>query len=321
MSTRWTWHGGGIEAARRHFGNTGEPWLDLSTGINPNPWPSAADAFINWQRLPEEPDLRALEAAAARHFGTDPRFVCALPGTEIGLRMAGDILGGHASWVIPSYRTHGEMFNNGSPVRPENASLSDSDVLILANPNNPTGRLFRSDDLVQRRGWLLVDEAFADTHPDASIAAKVSNERRIIVFRSFGKFFGLAGLRLGFVIAPEAIVARFRTKLGAWPVSAAAIAIGTTAYTDADWIAGMRDRLIQDASKLDALLAKHGLQAKGECPLYRLIDVDHARALFECLARRSILTRPFDYAPRWLRIGLPGNDAALERLNEALRHG
>jgi cobalamin biosynthetic protein CobC len=321
VSGRWTWHGGGIEAARRHFGERSEPWIDLSTGINPHAWPGAAAASVDWQRLPDEADLRALEKAAADYFGTESHFVCAVPGTEIGLRLAGDVLRGQASWVAPSYRTHGEMFEGTMPVLREEAANVASEVLILANPNNPDGRAQRLDSLLQRPGWLLIDEAFADANPEISIAARVGDERPLLVFRSFGKFFGLAGLRLGFVLGPEKLLSRFRAKLGAWPVSAAAIAIGSAAYQDADWIAGMRERLPRDAAALDKVLARHGLQGRGECPLFRLIETENASALFERLACRSILTRPFDYDPCWLRIGLPGNEAALARLDAALGDG
>jgi len=142
-----------------------------------------------------------------------------------------------------------------------------------------------------------------------------------VIFRSFGKFFGLAGLRLGFVIGPRAVIAKFRARLGAWPVSAASIAIGTAAYRDAAWIASSRADLHRWAAALDAVLARHGLAARGGCPLFRLVETDQAEALFERLARRAILTRPFDYDPRWLRLGLPGSEADLARLDTALTLG
>lgn len=328
MSARWTWHGGGLEAARRHFGtskNEGE-WIDLSTGINPHPWPGAADMSLDWQRLPDPEAPARLEAVAAGFFGVDARRVCAVPGSEIGLRLTGTLIGGPARHVAPGYRTHGEMIVGSAPIVRE-AARSHDGALILANPNNPDGRVTGAaalQALLDRRGpggWMLVDEAFADVDPTASIATLVDDDQRLIVFRSFGKFFGLAGVRLGFVVAPQAIVAMLRERLGAWPLSAAAIAIGTAAYADDDWIAATRRRLPTEAAALDAMLTRHGYDPTGDCPLFRLIEADDTPALFERLARRAILTRPFAGQPRWLRIGLPADGDALVRLETALADG
>lgn len=324
MSVRWTWHGGGIEAARRHFGDG--DWIDLSTGINPRAWPGAADMAVDWQRLPDPEALAELEAVAAAFFGVDARHVCAVPGSEIGLRLTGMLVCRAARHVAPSYRTHGEMLTESMPIDREAARRHDG-TLILANPNNPDGHAIGADAmqaLLNARGagdWLLVDEAFADVDPTASVATSVDDGARLIVFRSFGKFFGLAGARLGFVIAPQTIVAALRERLGAWPLSAAAIAIGTAAYADRDWIAATRARLPTEAATLDGLLARQGRRAIGDCPLFRLIEVDDAQALFERLARRAILTRPFADQPSCLRIGLPADADARARLEAALADG
>lgn len=321
MSSRWTWHGGGVAAAQAHFG--GDDWLDLSTGINPHPWPGSVP--LDWRHLPDERRLRELERAAADYFGCDAAHVCAVPGTEVGLRLIGDMLPGPAFHLAPTYRTHTEMADS-RPVSPERLHEADGANLILANPNNPDGRLLARDvmrDLLHRRGegWLLVDEAFADCHPAHSVAADVADGRRLLLFRSFGKFFGLAGLRLGFVLGPRPIITALRRKLGAWPVSVAAIAIGTAACRDGEWIAAMRAQLQREAAEMDAMLRAAGFTPRGACPLFRLIVCDDAMALFERLARRAILARPFDYAPHWLRLGLPGSAAVSARLQAALCDG
>lgn len=322
MSDRWTWHGGGIEAAKREFGDG--DWIDLSTGINPHPWPGAAAMAFDWRRLPESEDLARLERVAADYFGVDPRHVCAVPGSEIGLRLVGTLIGGDTSHIAPGYRTHGEMIAGSTPADWDKAQ-DEGGNLILANPNNPDGRSISAEAmralLERRTGWLLVDEAFADADPARSVAASVADDQRLIVFRSFGKYFGLAGVRLGFVLAPEAIAAALRNRLGAWPLSEAAIAIGTAAYADAEWIAATRRRLPGEAAALDAMLARHGYRAAGACPLFRLIEAVDGRALFERLARRAILTRPFASQPRWLRLGLPADADALARLDAALERG
>lgn len=319
-------HGGKLAEARVHFG-PGD-WIDLSTGINPHAWPGAGTLAIDWQALPDPGALDDLEAAAAACFGTDPAHVCAVPGTEIGLRLLGDVLPGPANHAWPSYRTHGEMLPGSRAVDLSDlAGLQDAS-LIVANPNNPDGRITPPATLLgwletrqSSASWLVVDEAFADASPEISLGAHVHDGQRLIVFRSFGKFFGLAGVRLGFVLGPRALIAQYRQRLGSWPLSAAALAIGTAAYRDAEWIAAMRQTLSERAAALDAVLEQRGFKALGACPLFRLIETRDAAALFEHLAARAILTRPFDYDPRWLRLGLPVDQAALDRLDKALADG
>lgn len=322
--SRWTWHGGGIAAARAHFDEGPDAWLDLSTGINPHAWPGADAISIDWRSLPDEHGLRGLEQAAAAHFGCDAGHVCAVPGTEVGLRLAGALLPRPVFHLVPTYRTHGEMVAESLPLPIEEVAAADGATLVLANPNNPDGRLLGRDALIdllarrRRTGWLVLDEAFADCHPELSLASEINDRRRLLIFRSFGKFFGLAGLRLGFVLGPRDVIGQLRQRLGAWPVSAAAIAIGTAAYRDADWTCRMRTRLVREAEALDAGLLGLGYTAVGGCPLFRLIECSAAHPLFERLAGRSILTRPFDAQPGWLRIGLPGSDEGLARLLAAI---
>ena len=324
----FSFHGGRLSDAIAQFGMANAPWIDLSTGINPHGWPDAQNLVVDWQTLPDAGALDDLEAAAAAHFGTDPAHVCAVPGTEIGLRILGDILPGAAIHAQPSYRTHGEMIPHSRPVALTELTGAEEATIILANPNNPDGRITPRATLLrwlETRGdsaaWLVLDEAFADATPHSSLAAHVEDQQRLIVFRSFGKFFGLAGVRLGFVLGPRALIAQYRRRLGSWPLSVAALAIGTTAYRDTDWIAAMRVSLSEQAAALDAVLARRGFNAVGACPLFRLIETADAAALFERLARQAILTRPFDYNPRWLRLGLPADREALDRLDMALAEG
>lgn len=328
----FSFHGGRLADAKAHFDMGDAPWIDLSTGINPHGWPGVGDLAMDWQALPDPDALDDLEAAAAAFFGTEPAHVCAVPGTEIGLRMLGDILPGPAIHAQPSYRTHGEMILQSRPVALSDLTGAEEATLVLANPNNPDGRITPAATLLgwldarQSNGgsgtsWLVVDEAFADATPEISLAAHVHDGQRLIVFRSFGKFFGLAGVRLGFVLGPRMLIAQYRQRLGSWPLSVAALAIGTAAYRDADWCASMRIGLREQAEALDAVLARRGFRAMGACPLFRLIETADGAALFKRLARYAILTRPFDYEPRWLRLGLPANRQALDRLDQALADG
>jgi cobalamin biosynthetic protein CobC len=324
----WTYHGGRLADAKRCFDLPDEAWVDLSTGINPGAWPDAANMAVDWQSLPDIRALEELEKAAAAYFAVDRAYVCTVPGTEIGLRLIGSIMPGPAAHVAPSYRTHAEMFAPTRPIEASELPVLSDETVILANPNNPDGsvtpRALLLAQLARSQAtsrWLVIDEAFADADPSISMADYVADANPLVIFRSFGKFFGLAGVRLGFVIGPQRIIASYRERLGSWPVSAAALSIGLAAYRDLDWITATRQKLHSAADALDIVLRKHGHEPIGDCPLFRLIEVDDAPALFERLARRAILTRPFDYNPRWLRIGLPADAQALARLDAVLTDG
>ena len=326
MTGAFQWHGGRLDEARVRFGGEAAQWLDLSTGINPNPWPGATQMRFSWDALPSPSDLAALEEAAAAHFGVDPAFCCAIPGSEIGLRLLGVVLDLPGRFLPPCYRTHGAIFADSRATASNPAG--ERSALVVANPNNPDGRV-RSPAILRQwlarqeaaGGWLVVDEAFADPAPDISVAETVGEERALIVMRSFGKFFGLAGVRLGFAIAPPAIIGAMRRLLGDWPLSSAALQIGLAAYRDARWIAATCAALPLRVAALDAVLRRHGYAPVGGSPLFRLIECDPAGPLFDGLAARLILTRPFADRPDWLRIGLPPDDAALNRLDKALSDG
>ena len=311
----WSVHGGRIAAARRAWPAVRADWLDLSTGINPHPWPIERAGAIDWQRLPDDGALSDLEAAAAATFGVAAERVCATPGSEIALRLLATLdLPRPWRHVAPGYRTHAEALPGSLAVAPEGIASIDDGTLLYARPANPQGMLWEPPSSGAR---LVIDEAFADADPGASILPHPS----AIVLRSFGKFYGLAGVRLGFVVAPPADIAVLRDRLGSWPLSAAAIAIGTAAYRDVGWQSAMRTGLADDRAALDAVLCARGLDPKGGCPLFRLVRTPDAKNLFERLARHAILTRPFDHSPEWLRIGLPGSPEALDRLDRALAHG
>lgn len=320
----FTTHGGSLQAAIAQFGGRAADWLDLSTGLNPHPWPGARRIAPDWRPLPDPAALAALEQAAAHHFGCAAANVCAVPGSELGLRLLGGLLPGPACHRMPAYGTHAAMVAASTPLTDAQLAQDASHSLILANPANPDGRLWpraTMQQLLHTRppgAMLVVDEAYADCHPEASVAPLVADGAPLVVLRSFGKFFGLAGLRLGFVLAPTALLARLRARLGAWPLSTAAIAIGTAAYRDQGWIAATRTRLPQLAAELDALLRAAGHQPQGATPLFRTIDCADAGQLFRRLARHHILSRPFAGQPRRLRIGLAADAAARARLAAAL---
>lgn len=329
-------HGGRLSVARSLYPNAPQPWIDLSTGINPNPYPAPRASVQACARLPEPSELRALETAAACAFGVDdPVRIAASAGSEAALRLLPQVLpfATEATVVWPTYSSHADSWQRlGVPVSRidniERASPARGAVLTLVNPNNPDGattereRLLAAHDrMAAHNGFLVVDEAFADVDPSCSVAAVAGSERypRLAVLRSFGKFYGLAGIRLGFVIAAPEIIARIRAAFGDWPVSADAIAAGLAAYADTSWAESTRTRLRSAARKLDALLMRNDLSVVGGTSLFRLARSAIARARFDQLLQAGILVRPFNHDTTLLRFGLPHGAAAWQRLRDALR--
>lgn len=309
-------HGGRLAAARVGFPGAPQPWLDLSTGINPRPYPAARASRTERARLPDPQALRALEAAAARAFGARPERVAAVAGSEAAIRLLPDLLSVRRVAIAPAtYGAHAEAWRaTGAEV---SVSPEDAEAWTVVNPNNPDGLITPPDLLLSSAGrrWTIVDEAFVETAPELSLASRA--EGRLLVLRSFGKFYGLAGLRLGFVVADEALIARLRARLGDWPISADAIAAGLAAYADDAWADRTRIRLARDASRLDRLLTRSGLAVVGGTSLFRLARAREARAVFLRLAAAGVLCRPFA-DPQLLRFGLPGDPLAWARLEAGL---
>jgi cobalamin biosynthesis protein CobC len=327
-------HGGKVEAARSLFPQAPGPWIDLSTGISPWPYSCESMPATAFTRLPDPEDLMALESAAAGSFGVvDPTCVIAAPGSDLALRLLGRIFADRRVAVVrPGYSGHVLAWNDAQvtliAANEIEAASRAHDVIILANPNNPDGRIIERDRLLDvagqldaRSGALIVDEAFADVLPEQSLCSALGDERAkgVMVFRSFGKFFGLAGVRLGFVVTACAGVKRaFRSALGDWPVSGVAVAAGTAAYRDVDWQETQRQRLRKAAHRLDGMLTRAGLAIAGGTALFRLARCGDADVLFRHLARHGILTRPFSSDGSLLRFGLPADETHWQRLAIAL---
>lgn len=322
-------HGGDLGAARKLFPGAPEPLVDLSTGINPFSYPvPRLDAEV-FARLPEPADLDRLAAiAAAAHGAPSADHVVAAPGLQIVLPMVTALAPpGRAAVLSPTFEEHARVAAlAGHTVREVAAphELAEAELAIVVNPNNPDGRLIARETLLALAdalapGLLVVDEAFMDAsaEPAASLAADVGR-RNLVVLRSFGKFFGLAGLRLGFVLAAPEIAARLRSTLGPWAVSGPALAAGAVALADTAWIAAMRTRLADSARRLDALLIAGGLEVAGGTTLFRLVRTPAAGEVFDRLGRAGILVRRFAGHPSWLRFGMPGSETEWQRLAAAL---
>jgi cobalamin biosynthesis protein CobC len=326
----FTYHGGALEVARRLAPNVFEPWIDLSTGINPHAYPLPDLGPDTWSRLPESGALERLEAAAAQRYGADPACTVAGPGSQALIQALSHILPhGKACALGPTYSGFASAFAAAGARVVEARRLEEMegvDVAIVVNPNNPDGQitprpalLDLHERLARRGGVLIVDEAFADFAAEGESLAPSLPASRAVVLRSFGKAYGLAGLRLGFALASPDVVSSLRAALGAWPVSGPAIAIGIRALADSGWLEAMRGRLGQEAARLDLLLRNAGWIVIGGTHLYRLAARADARAAFGQLLETGILARPFADAPDRLRFGIPCDENAWERLATALR--
>ena len=318
-------HGGNLTAARRRFPAAPEPWLDLSTGISPFAYPYSplpTDAFT---RLPEPDDEARLRAIAASRYGAvDAGQIVAAPGTQILLPLIAQLRPpGRACVLGPTYAEHARAAALVGHSVVEAREPEPCELLTIVNPNNPDGRLWSRESLreiaaAQRLhgGLLVVDEAFMEAaDSDESLASDV-DQGGIVVLRSFGKFHGLAGLRLGFAITDPDTATRLRALFGPWAVSGPALAVGLAALADAAWAEAARARLFHAALALDAVLHDARCAVLGGTALFRLAACPPGT--FERLGAAGILVRRFEALPDRLRFGIPADAAALARLRDAL---
>lgn len=308
-------HGGGIDAAAQRYGGTRADWIDLSTGINPVCYPLPELPAHAWSTLPDQDAVTAL-THAARRFWTVPdgAAILAAPGaSSLIARIPALMPAGKVRIPAPTYNEHAGAFMQAQ----WQSCDTTPDATVLVHPNNPDGRLRQARDLGDA-ALRIIDESFCDVCPDQSLIA-LADRPGTLVLKSFGKFWGLAGLRLGFAIGDPALIARLAAMLGPWAVAGPALSIGTAALNDPEWTAATRIRLQHDADRLDRLVtARTAAGLAGGTPLFRLYDLPDSRALHDRLARARIWTRVFPYSDRWIRFGLPGRDEDWERLEAAL---
>lgn len=319
-------HGGRLRVAARQYGVAEAHWLDLSTGIAP--WSFVIPAIDSraWARLPETDD--GLEAAACAYY--DAPEVLPVPGSQSAIQLLPRLRRlGKVGVLSPCYAEHAEAWRRGGHLVREireaevDYYLDSLDVLVLVNPNNPTGLLVPPEKLLewharlsQRGGWLVVDEAFMD-HTVAYSVSSYTHRTGLIVLRSFGKFFGLAGARLGFALAEPKLLRLLAEQVGPWAVGGPVRAVGQACLEDRESQALQRARCALASERLAQLLTHFGLQPQGGCALFQWLITEHAAQLHGFLAARSILVRLFAHNSS-LRFGLPSNDADFERLAAAL---
>ncbi len=273
--------------------------------------------------------MEALRAAAREAYGMVPASgLAAAPGSQAVFQLLPAMRTRcRVAVLAPTYEEHAVAWRRLGHVVDEVGSLGecrDADVVVVVNPNNPDGSTTDRETLARaagelagRGGWLVVDETFADVAPDVSVASAQGLPNTLIV-RSFGKFFGLPGLRLGFIAGPPTLVDGIARRLGPWAVSGPAIEIGARALADTDWIVRTRARLAEMRLQLDGVLSEAGLSLVGGTDLFRLVETAAAHDVFQRLGRAGILVRSFDRHPCWLRIGLPPSTDALQRLSAEL---
>jgi cobalamin biosynthetic protein CobC len=317
-------HGGDLRTIRRRFPDAPKPWIDLSTGINPVPYPVADLPMEIWSRLPAHDAEQALLAAAARRYGVgDPAKIVAAPGTQALIQLLPRLV--PRSRVIIVGQTYAEhelcwrRQGHDVAVAPDLAGTAGADVVVIVNPNNPTGKLTPPRELSTVDGSLLVvDEAFIDLLPaEASLAGSLP--RNALVLRSFGKTYGLAGVRLGFAIAQAPLAERIRGELGPWAVSGPALEIGRVALEDDAWLKAAAKRVATDREKLDALLVSAGFTLLGGTALFRLASHPAAQRLVDSLGRQGLHVRAFADQLTWLRFGAPAGEEGFRRLAAALQ--
>lgn len=315
-------HGGNIDLAIARFGDG--DWIDLSTGINRRPWPVGALPEQVWRSLPTEAATARLVRTASAYYGCDPVQLLPVAGASAAIQLIPRLLPrGHAAVLSPSYNEHAASIRaNGWQVKEcfEPGAMVGADLAVVVNPNNPDGREWSPAalrDLASRCGHLVVDESFADPRPDLSLAQ--APPANAIILRSFGKFWGLAGLRLGFVIAAPGLLEIIAQAAGPWSVNGPALEIGAAAMADLDWAEAETGYHSEACLWLDRLARSAGWNTVGGTHLFRLYDTPDAETVQEKLARAHIWSRRFPYSDTWLRLGVPGNDREWKRLGAALR--
>ncbi|MCJ2006277.1 threonine-phosphate decarboxylase CobD [Methylobacterium sp. J-092] len=321
-------HGGDLDAARRMFPDAPEPWIDLSTGINPVPYPCPAIDASLFHRLPSAADHAALREAASRAYGAAPDRIVPAPGTQILIETIPRLVSPRAVCVVgPTYAEHAAAWRRaGHAVSavPCLEAVGTAQVVVVVNPNNPDGRTWPASTLLAlaevlsaRNGLLVVDEAFADLEAVESLCPRL--RPGLVILRSFGKTYGLAGLRLGFAVAEAGIARRIAGALGPWAVAGPALAIGRAALDDAAWRRDAAAARAADAGRLDRMIARAGGTPVGGTVLFRTADFADAPGLFRRLGAAGIHVRRFAEAPARLRFGLPADRNAWCRLSRILR--
>ncbi len=324
-------HGGALDRAVAKYGGEKAQWLDLSTGINPDPYPLPKVRSDVWHRLPDEELLEACHDAARKYYRSSAGVgIIAAPGTQALIQLLPQLTQAQKVWIVgPTYNEYERVFARCAEtiIRQDlPQQIDDIDLIVVGLPNNPDGRLIDVDAVVElsrqlhiRGGLVLVDAAFGDVlNEGRHQLAELPSATGVLVLRSFGKFFGLAGLRLGFALGAPELIERIRDLLGPWAASGPSLAVGASAMRDHDWIDRAGEKLVQMRSQVEALLLRHGFTLVGATDLFVTASHDESKVCANILAQNHILVRTFDDNPDWIRFGLPGSQQELSRLENVL---
>ena len=319
-------HGGRLREAARRYGIPLDAWLDLSTGINPHAYPVPAIPLRAWARLPEDDD-GLIDAARAYY---EAPHVLPVAGSQAAIQALPPLRRPCRVGIItPGYAEHARAWRRAGhevatvPVAGFSKAARQVDVLIVVHPNNPTGDRFPPETLLRwrdglaGRGLASGGRSVYGPHPCRKPGSLQCQPGPHLVLRSLGKFFGLAGARVGFVLAGSALLTRLAEALGPWPLAGPSRAVALEALADTVWQGAMRRELPEASTRLAQLLTAHGLVPTGGCGLFQWVVTREANALHESLARKGILTRLF-HDPPSLRFGLPGTEQGWMRLEGAL---
>ncbi len=326
-------HGGNLDFAISIYGGSATDWLDLSTGINRIPYENLVVSEINFFGLPDKSSFISLINVASNSYNVPAKAsILPIAGVQMGIQAIPHIKEyGIAKILSPTYNEyHAALKRFGWKVLcVKNLNdLNGADLAVVVNPNNPDGRTCTQRELLKilpNVGKLIVDESYCDPTPELSMVPH-AGEKNLIIFKSIGKFFGLAGIRLGFVIGQKIEVEFFSKMVGPWSVSGPALEVGRRALSDIAWIKQTRKRLNYDATRFSHLIAESNLKSAGSTMLFHLIKLDNAKGAQIAFAEEMIWTRIFSYSKNWLRIGLPGTEdewlrlaACLKKLTEPLQ--
>jgi cobalamin biosynthetic protein CobC len=318
-------HGGDLKQATKEWGIPAHFWLDMSTGINPHMYPLSAIPAASWQNLPY--DQGRLLTAARQYYQC--RDILAVNGTQQAIELLPQLFC-QQTVAVPrfGYQEHALSWSSqGHELVPYDdwdglLKLVEQkwvDTVVLINPNNPTGHLYSQERVVELAqnlasmgAWLVLDEAFMDLSPEQSLAPMALPN--VIVLRSMGKFFGLAGIRVGFVIAPSYWLEGLRKKMGLWQLAGPSSWLAADALSDHQWQAKNKARIEFEsyhlALKLGEVFPGRDIVCRGlfTSLLLPKAEAEHA---FEVLALRGVLVRMY----------LPLNDTDSAQDQAVLRFG
>lgn len=308
-------HGGGLDIAIKEYGGVRNEWIDLSTGINPNPYSIPKIPSYFWNALPDSEAQNSI-LNAARLFWNIPKDanIIATSGVSQLIAIMPNLLpAGNVEIISPTYNEHAAAFrSNGWKVG------NNGNIRVVVNPNNPNGKhhLITEEDS-NNSDLIIIDESFCDVTPEKSLI-HLASQKNVIILKGLGKFWGLAGLRLGFAIAAPELIKSISKNVGPWAISGPAQFIGKAALLDINWISNTRLRLKVDSTRLDRMMIDYNIKPIGGTDLFRLFEVEDAHRIQIKLAKNYIWTRVFPYSTNWLRLGIPKNNIEFDRLAKAL---